>query len=80
MVTASHQPGSGQISGNPVLALQLTSLDLGGQTYRLASDEFRVKGPNKAGQTVSNAVGVGLVGTIIGCAVGVELVAPWVPE
>ena len=33
VVTESHQPGSGQLSGNPVLALQLTSLDLGGQTY-----------------------------------------------
>jgi hypothetical protein len=70
VVTESHQPGSGQISGNPVLALALTSLDLGGQTYRLTSDEFRVKGPNKGGQTVGNAIGAGLVGTIIGCAVG----------
>jgi hypothetical protein len=70
VVTESHQPGSGRLSGSSVLALQLTSLDLGGQTYQLASDEFRVKGPNKAGQTVGNAVGAGLVGTIIGCAVG----------
>ncbi len=70
VVTESHQPGSGHLSGNPVLALQLTSLDLGGQTYPLTSDEFRVKGPNKAGETVGNAVGAGIVGTIIGCAVG----------
>ena len=70
VVTESHQPGSGQISGNPVLALALTSLDLGGQTYRLASDEFRVKGPGKGGQTVGNAIGAGLVGTIIRCVVG----------
>lgn len=70
VVTESKQPGSGQIAGNAVLALTLTSLDLGGQTYKLTSDEFKVKGPNKAGQTVGNAVGAGLVGTIIGCAVG----------
>jgi hypothetical protein len=70
VVTESHQPGSGQVSGSPVLALALTSLDLGGQTYRLTSDEFRVKGPGKGGRTVGNAVGAGLVGTIIGCAVG----------
>ena len=70
VVTESHQPGSGQLSGNAVLALQLTALDLGGQTYQITSDEFRVRGPNKAGQTVGNAVGAGLVGTIIGCAVG----------
>jgi hypothetical protein len=61
---------AGQLSGTPELALTLTSLDLGGQTYPLNTDEFRVKGPNKAGQTVGNAVGAGLVGTIIGCAVG----------
>ncbi len=70
VVTESHQPGSGQLSGKPVLALQLTSLDLGGRTYPVTSDEFRVRGPDKAGRTVSNAVGAGLVGTIIGCAVG----------
>ncbi len=70
VVTESHQPGSGQLSGKPVLALQLTSLDLGGRTYPVTSDEFRVRGPNKAGRTVGNAVGAGLVGTIIGCAVG----------
>jgi BON domain-containing protein len=70
VVTERHQPGSGQLSGNAVLALQLTAMDLGGQTYQITSDEFRVKGPNKAGQTVGNAVGAGLVGTIIGCAVG----------
>jgi len=69
-VTDSYHPGPGQISGSPVLALELDSLDLGGQTYQIASDEFRVKGPNKAGQTVGNAVGAGVVGTIIGCAVG----------
>jgi hypothetical protein len=70
VVTESRQPGSGQLSGHPVLALQLTSLDLGGQTYQINSDEFRVQGPNKSGRTVGNAVGAGVVGTIIGCAVG----------
>lgn len=68
VVTESRR--AGQLSGSPELALALTSLDLGGQTYPLTTDEFRVKGPNKAGQTVGNAVGAGLVGTIIGCAVG----------
>jgi hypothetical protein len=53
-----------------VLALKLTSLDLGGQSYPLDSDQFKVKGPNKAGQTVGSAVGGGIIGTIIGCAVG----------
>ena len=61
---------AGELSGSPVLALTLNSLDLGGQNYPINTDEFKVKGPNKAGQTVGNAVGAGLVGTIIGCAVG----------
>jgi hypothetical protein len=67
VVTESKK--AGELGGSPVLALTLTSLDLGGQSYPLTTDQFKVKGPNKAGQTVGNALGAGLVGTIIGCAV-----------
>jgi hypothetical protein len=61
---------AGQLTGSPVLALTLTSLDLGGQSYPLNTDQFKVKGPSKTGQTVGSAVSGGLIGTIIGCAVG----------
>jgi hypothetical protein len=61
---------SGQLGGSPELGLKLTSLDLGGQSYPLQTDQLKIKGPNKAGQTVGNAIGGGIVGTIIGCAVG----------
>lgn len=61
---------AGALAGNAELVLRLTSLDLGGRSYPLDSDEFKVKGPNKAGETAGNALGAGLVGTIIGCAVG----------
>ena len=61
---------AGAVAGSAELALTLTSLDLGGHNYPLQSDQFKVKGPNKAGETVTNAVGAGIVGTIIGCAVG----------
>jgi hypothetical protein len=61
---------AGDLGGSPVLALTLTSLDLGGQSYPLTSDQFKVKGPNKTGQTVGSAIGGGIIGTIIGCAVG----------
>jgi hypothetical protein len=61
---------AGDLGGSPVLALKLTSLDLGGQSYPLDTDQFKVKGPNKAGQTVGSAIGGGVLGTIIGCAVG----------
>jgi hypothetical protein len=70
VVTEVKKVGSGDLAGSSELALQLTSLDLGGQTYPITSDPFKVKGPNKAGQTVGSAIGGGLIGTIIGCAVG----------
>ena len=70
VVTEVKNEGSGHLGGSSVLALALTSLDLGGQNYPLDTDQFRVKGPNKAGQTVNNAVGGAIIGAIIGCAVG----------
>jgi hypothetical protein len=70
VVTEVKKVGAGDLGGSSVLALRLTSLDLGGQSYPLDSDQFKVKSPNKANQTVGNAVGGGLLGTIIGCAVG----------
>jgi BON domain len=66
----SETKKAGDLAGSPELALTLTSLDLGGQSYPLTTDQFKVKGPNKAGRTVGNAVGGALLGTIIGCAVG----------
>ncbi len=59
---------AGAVGGSPVLALTLTSLDLGGQRYPLQSDQFKVKGPNKAGHTVHNAFGGALLGALIGGA------------
>lgn len=66
----TYSKRSGQLSGSPELALTLTALDLGGQSYPLATDEFRVKGPDKTGRTVGNAFGGALLGAIIGGAVG----------
>jgi hypothetical protein len=68
VVTESKK--AGDLAGSPELALTLTSLSMGGQSYPLDSDQFKVKGPNKAGRTVGNAVGGAVLGTIIGCAVG----------
>ena len=61
---------AGELSGSPELALALTSLDLGGRNYPLTSDQFKVRGPNKAGRTVGNAFGGALLGAIIGGAIG----------
>lgn len=70
VVTEAKNVGSGQLAGSPELSLALTSLDLGGQNYPLTSDQFRVKGPNKAGRTVGSALGGALLGAIIGGVVG----------
>jgi hypothetical protein len=61
---------SGALGGSPELALKLVSLDLGGQNYPIDSDQFKVKGPNKAGRTAGSALGGAILGAIIGGAVG----------
>jgi hypothetical protein len=61
---------TGALSGRSELALNLVSLDLGRQSYPLDTDQFKVKGPNKAGRTASNALGGALLGAIIGGAAG----------
>ncbi len=66
----SESKNSGQLGGTPELALKLTSLDLGGRAYPLDSDQFKVKGPNKAGRTAGNIIGGALVGALIGGAAG----------
>ncbi len=61
---------SGTLTGSAELALQLTSLDLGGQTYPLESDAFRVKGPGKGERSAGNILGGAVLGAIIGGAAG----------
>ena len=70
VVTAVKNVGAGDLGGSSELALKLTSLDLGGTSYPLATDLFKVKGPNKAGQTVGNAFGGAVLGAIIGGIAG----------
>ena len=67
VVTEAKKPGD--LGGSAELALKLTSLDLGGQSYPVDSGLFKVKGPNKAGRTAGSAIGTGILGTMIGCAV-----------
>jgi hypothetical protein len=61
---------AGELKGSPELALKLTSLDLGGQSYPLDTDQFKVKGPGKGGETAGRAVTGALLGAIIGGVVG----------
>jgi BON domain len=70
VVTEVKRVDSGSLGGSSELALTLNSLDLGGQNYPINSDQFKVKGPNKAGRTASNAIGGALLGAIIGGIAG----------
>jgi hypothetical protein len=70
VVPAVKKVGAGDLGGSSELALKLTSLDLGGQSYPLDTDQFKVRGPNKAGQTVGNAFGGAVLGAIIGGIAG----------
>jgi hypothetical protein len=69
-VVSDVKSSSGKLTGSDELALQLTSLDMGGQSYPLESDQFNVKGPGKGGRTAGNIVGGTLIGAIIGGAAG----------
>jgi hypothetical protein len=57
---------AGALKGKGELALQLTQVTLGGQTYPVVSDAWTHQGADKTGQTVGNAVGLGAVGAMIG--------------
>ena len=63
-------PESGSLTGSSELALELTSVDLMGQSYPLQSDMFKVKGPGKGERSAGNVVGGALIGAIIGGAIG----------
>jgi hypothetical protein len=61
---------SGAISGRGELSLQLTSIAMGGKVYPITSDVWSRQGPDKTGQTVGNAAGLGIVGALIGGIAG----------
>ena len=56
----------GELKGGASIALQLTSLNLGGNSYSLASDVYDTSSPGKGGYTAANTVG----GTALGAAIG----------
>jgi hypothetical protein len=66
----TESKNAGQLAGSPELALRLTLLDMGGLSYPLDSDEFRVKGPSKTAHTVGNVAAGAVLGAIIGGAAG----------
>lgn len=69
VVVEAEQP-KGKLGGKPYMDLRLTSLNLGGQIYRLHTNLWAGRGPDKAGYTASNTVTGGLLGAIVGGIIG----------
>ncbi len=60
----------GELKGGASIALQLTNLSLGGNSYALATDVFDTSSPGKGGYTASNTVGTTVLGAAIGAIAG----------
>jgi hypothetical protein len=60
----------GELKGGASIALQLTTLNLGGNSYALATDIFNTNSPGKGGYTAGNAVGGAALGAVIGAIAG----------
>jgi BON domain len=61
---------AGELKGSDVLQLHLTSINLGGRVFPIATDVWSSKGPNKAGYTAGNTAGGAVLGAIIGGIIG----------
>ena len=61
---------AGVLKGRGELALQLTRLTLGGQSYALASDTWKRDGQDKSLHTVNSAIGLGALGALFGAVAG----------
>lgn len=57
---------AGTLTGSPDLILQLTSLDLGKQSYPLYTYQFRVEGTSKTKPTETKVKGGAVIGAIVG--------------
>ena len=60
----------GELKGSASMTLQLTNLDLGGNSYLLATDRFNTDSPGKGGYTAGNTVGAAALGAVIGAVAG----------
>ena len=60
----------GELKGGASIALQLTALSLGGNSYSLATDTFDTSSPGKGGYTAGNTVGAAALGAAIGAIAG----------
>ena len=69
VVVEAEQP-QGKLGGKPHMDLRLVSLNLSGQIYRLNTNVWSGRGPDKAGYTAGNTVTGGVLGAIVGGIIG----------
>ena len=65
-----HAHGGGRIAGAPELTLRFTALAIDGEIYALASDPFRIRGHNDAGESAATIGGGAVAGGIVGGLLG----------
>ena len=68
--TVVESKDSGALKGRGELALQLTTLTMGGKTYQLTSDTWTRAGQDKTTHTVNSAIGLGALGALFGAVAG----------
>lgn len=61
---------AGHLKGKPILALQVSNVNVGEASYVLTTQPWMHEGPGKGGQTASNAVGGTLLGAFAGAITG----------
>lgn len=60
----------GELKGGASMELQLTDLNLGGNSYALTTDTFDASSPGKGAYTATNTVGAAALGAAIGAIAG----------
>jgi hypothetical protein len=60
----------GELKGGASIALQVTTLNMGGNSYSLATDIFDTSSPGKGGYTAGTTVGTTALGAAIGAIAG----------
>lgn len=61
---------TGDLAGKSGLQLQITSLNLGGQTYALTTDAWTGESPSKTGYSTANTAGGAAFGAMLGAIFG----------
>jgi hypothetical protein len=68
--TVVNSKPSGALKGKGELVLQLTQVTLAGRVFPVVTDTWSSIGPDKTGQTVGSAIGLGAFGALIGAVAG----------